>query len=166
MTFDRYEAFTRKQGKRGYLEQYHCLLRELVVKGNFKFLNCNDGRLETKIIRDLFTANMSNDEVQKDLLAETKTPEQALDYTIRREIGLENQLVIQKQGSPTSTQVSNMKIEPVGFIQKRGNNHNRYPTRGTRTTKRERQTTDQKTKCFKCGKLLVWGTSKNARLGT
>ena len=72
---------------------------------------------------------MSNDEVQKNLLAETKTPEQALDYVVRREKGLENQLVIRKQGSPISTQVSNVKSEPVGFIQKRGNNNNRYPTR-------------------------------------
>ena len=129
VTFDRYEAFPREQGKTKNLEQYHCLLTELVVKGNFKCLSCNDGRLETEIIRDLFTANMSNDEVQKDLLAETKTPE----YAIRREKSVENQLVIRKQGSPTSTQVSKMKTEPVGFIQKRGQNNNHYPTRGKRT---------------------------------
>ena len=99
------------------------------MKGNFKCLNCNDGRIETDIIRDLFTANMSNVEVQKDLLAETKIPEQALDYAIRREKYLEHQLAIQKQGSQRSTQVYNMKTEPVGFIQKRGRN-NGYPKRG------------------------------------
>ena len=87
MTFDRYEAFTRKQGKTENLEQYYCLLTEPAVKGNSKCPNCHDGRLETEIIRDLFTGNMSNEEVQKDLLAETKTPEQALDYAIRREKG-------------------------------------------------------------------------------
>ena len=100
------------------------------MKGNFKCLNCNDGRIETDIIRDVFTANMSNVEVQKDLLAETKTQEQALDYAIRREKGLEHQLVIRKQGSPRSTQVFIMKTEPVGFIQKRGNNNNGYPKSG------------------------------------
>ena len=89
-----------------------------MVKGKFKCRNCNEGRLETEVIRDLFTANMSNDEVQEDLLAERKTPEQALDYAIRREKSSENQLAIRKQGSPISTQVSNMKTEPVGFVQK------------------------------------------------
>ena len=32
-------------------------------------MNCNDGGLETEAIWDLFIKNMSNDEVQKDLLA-------------------------------------------------------------------------------------------------
>ena len=72
VTFDRYEAFTRKQGKTESLEEFHCGLTELVVKGNFKCIACNDGGLESETIRDLFTANMSNDEVQKDLLAEKK----------------------------------------------------------------------------------------------
>ena len=84
VTFDRYEAFTRKQNKTETLEQFHCGLTELVIKGNFKCPNCNDNTLETEIIRDLFTANMTNDEVQKDLLAETKTPDQAFEYAIRR----------------------------------------------------------------------------------
>ena len=101
VTFDRYEAFTRKQNKTETLEQFHCGLTELVIIGNFKCPNCNDNTLETKIIRDLFTANMTNDEVQKDLLAETKTPTQAFEYAIRREKGLENQLQIRKQGSTT-----------------------------------------------------------------
>ena len=40
---------------------------------------------------------MANDEVQKNLLAETKSTEQALDYAVRREKGLENPL--QKTGN-------------------------------------------------------------------
>ena len=99
VTFDRYKAFTRKQNKTETLEQFHCRLTELVIKGNFKYPNCNNNNLETEIIRDLFTANMTNDEVQKDLLAETKTPAQAFKYAIRKENGLENQLQIRKQGS-------------------------------------------------------------------
>ena len=133
VTFDRYEAFTRKQGKTESLEQYHCGLTVLVVKGNFKRLNCNDGRLETEIIRVLFIANMSNDEVQRDLLAETKTPEQALDYAIRREKRLENQILIRKQGSASNTPITTVKSEPVGFVAKRNNsNNNRYSSRGGR----------------------------------
>ena len=108
VTFDRYEAFTRKQGKTDTLEELHCGLTELVVKGNFKCTACNDVGLESEIIRDLFTANMSNDEVQKDIFAETKTPEQALDYAIRREKGLDNQVHIRKQGSSNShTELTN-----------------------------------------------------------
>ena len=90
VTFDRSEAFSRKQNKTETLEQFHCGLTELVIKGNFKCPNCNANTLETEIIRDLFTANMTNDEVQKDLLAETKSPAQAFEYAIRREKGLES----------------------------------------------------------------------------
>ena len=121
VTFDRYEAFTRKQGKTETLKEFHCGLTELVVKGNFKCTACNDGGLESEIIRDLFTANMTNDEVQKDLLAETLTPDQALNYAIRRERGLENQVHIRKQGSSNShTGVPNIKSEPMNFVQRRG----------------------------------------------
>ena len=120
VTFDRYETFTRKQGKTETLEEFHCGLTELVVKGNFTCTACNDGGLESEIIRDLFTANMTNDEVQKDLLAETKTPDQALNYAIRRERGLENQVHIRKQGSSHShTGVPNIKSEPMNFVQRR-----------------------------------------------
>ena len=123
-------------------------------------MNCNDGRHETEIIRELFTANMSNDEVQKDLLAETKTPEQALDYAIRREKSLKNQILIQKQGSAPNAPITTLKSEPVGFIAKRNNNNNnRYPSRGGRQRQQsqqqrgyaQRQPTDQKQQCFKCG---------------
>ena len=61
LTFDRYEAFTRKQGKTETLEEFHCRLTELVVKGNFKCKACNDGGVEAEIIRGLFTANMAYD---------------------------------------------------------------------------------------------------------
>ena len=127
VTFDRYEAFTRKQNKTETLKQFHCGLTELVIKGNFKCPNCNDNTLETEIIRGLFTANMTNDEVQKDLLAETKTPDQAFEYAIRREKSLENQLQIRKQGSSAvSSQQTGIKSEPVGFIQRRGGDYNRH----------------------------------------
>ena len=113
VTFDRYEAFTRKQGKTESLEEFHCGLTELVVKGNFKCTACKDGGLESEIIRDLLTAIMSNDEVQKDLLAETKSPEQALDYAVRRKKGLENQVHIRKQGTSNShAGFTNKKSEP------------------------------------------------------
>ena len=48
VTFDRYEAFKRKQGRTETLEQHHCILTELVVKGSFKCLNYNDGDYKPK----------------------------------------------------------------------------------------------------------------------
>ena len=160
VTFDRYEAFTRKQNKTETLEQFHCGLTELVIKGNFKCPNCNDNTLETEIIRGLFTANMTNDEVQKDLMAETKTPDQAFEYAIRREKSLENQLQIRKLGSSAiSSQQTGIKSEPVGFIQRgdsyrnnrQGNNRGRgQPQRGNL----QRQDRDRKQSCFKCGNLF------------
>ena len=102
---------------------------------------------------------MSNDEVQKDLLAETKTPEQALDYAIRREKGLENQMLIRKQGSASNMPTTTVKTEPVGVVAKRNNtNNNRYSSKGGRKRQQsqqrgytQRQQTDQNKQCFKCG---------------
>ena len=119
-------------------------------QGNFKCVACNDGGLEADIIRDLFTANMSNDEVQKDLLAETKSPKQALDYAIKREKGLENQI----------HRIYKYKTEPVNFVQKRGGvksqprgGRNRGGTTSRNNTHRPSQNKDNKD-CFKCGNAL------------
>ena len=100
---------------------------------------------------------MTNDEVQKDLLAETKTPEQAFEYAIRREKGLENQLQIRKQGTSTSSsQQMGIKTEPVAIFQKRRdqNRNNRRGNRGRLQSQRDniqRQGNDQKQSCYKCG---------------
>ena len=155
VTFDRYEAFTRKQGKTETLEEFHCGLTELVVKGNFKCTACNDGGLESEIIRDLFTAHMTNDEVQKDLLAETKTPDQALDYAVRRDKGLENQVHIRKQGSSNRhTRFPNIKSEPVNFVQRRVG-YKSQPrggrSRGGTTSRNSSDRSTQNKDCFKCG---------------
>ena len=155
VTFDRYEAFTRKQGKTESLEEFHCGLTELVVRGNFKCTACNDGGLESEIVRDLFTANMSNDEVQKDLLAETKTPAQALDYAMKREKGLENKVYIRKQGTSNShTGLPNIKSEPVNFVQKRGGYRSKQRGgrgRGGQTSRNYPEKAGQRKDCFKCG---------------
>ena len=74
VTFDRYEAFTRKQTKTETYEQFYCGLTELVNKVNFKCPQCNHHTLETEYIRDLFTANMTNDEVEKTYWQKRKPP--------------------------------------------------------------------------------------------
>ena len=76
VTFDRYEAFTKKQGKTKTLEQFHCGLTEIWVK-KFQMPQLPRWCTRNRNISGLFAANISNDEVQKDLLAETKTPVQA-----------------------------------------------------------------------------------------
>ena len=95
---------------------------------------------------------------RNDLVAETKTPAQALEYAIRRKKSLENQLLIQKQGLVIISQMTTIKTEPVGFIQRKGNINNRYPTRGWRGRQLQqqrgnlqRQSTEQKQQYFKCG---------------
>ena len=98
---------------------------------------------------------MSNDELQKDLLAETKTPEQALDYAVRREKGLENQVHIRKQGvSNSHTGFSNIKSEPVNFVQRRGG-YKSQPrggrSRGGTTSRNNTDKSVQKKDCFNCG---------------
>ena len=112
---------------------------------------------------------MSNNEVQKDLLAETKTPDEALEYAIRREKGLENQLLIRKQGSTSNTKMTTMKTEPVGFIQRRRNNNNHYPTRAARGRQSQQQRgtpkDNQQSKnnnASNAATLLARGTSNNA----
>ena len=155
VTFDRYEAFTCKQAKTESLKEFHCGLTELVVKVNFKCTACNDGGLESETIRDLLTANMSNGKVQKELLAETKTPKQALDYAIRREKGLENQVHIRKQGTSNShAGFSNIKSEPVNFVQRRGGYRSQPRggrSRGVTTSRNNTEKSGQKKDCFKCG---------------
>ena len=155
MTFDRYEAFTRKPVKTESLEEFDCGLTELVVKGNFKCTERNDGGFESEITRDLFTANMSNDEDQKDLLAETKSSEQALDYAVRREKGLENQVHIRKQGTSNShTGFTNKKSEPVNFVQRRSGYKSQPRGGRNREGMTSRNSTDRSSQnkdWFKCG---------------
>ena len=147
MTFDRYEAFTSKQGKTESLEEFHCGLIELVVKGNFKCTACNDG--------DLFTDFYLQRTVQKDLLVETKLPEQALDYAVRREKGLENQVHNRKQGTSNShTGSTNIKSEPVNFVQRRCGYKSQPRGRRSRGGMTSRNSTDrpaQNKNCFKSG---------------
>ena len=64
---------------------------------------------------------MANDEVQKKLLAETKSPEQALNYAVRREKSLENQIYIRKQETTgNQSEFTSVKSEPFNFVQKSG----------------------------------------------
>ena len=98
---------------------------------------------------------MANDEVQKDFLAETKSPERALDYAMRRVEGLENQTQIRKQGTTgNQSGFPSIKSEPVNFVQKRGG-YKSQPrggrSRGGMTSRNNTDRPSQNKACFKCG---------------
>ena len=46
------------------------------------------GDREDEWVRDLFTAHMINEKIAEKLLAETRTPQEAYEYAIRREKAL------------------------------------------------------------------------------
>ena len=77
LTFDRYKFLTRKQKKEEGLEAFYCELRRLAQY-------CNLGVIESTMIRDVFTANMHEVEIQKELLKETKTAAEAIELALRR----------------------------------------------------------------------------------
>ena len=68
VTFDRYLLLTRKQHRGETMEQFHSALRSLAE-------HCQLGDLEDELLRDIFTANMIDQEIQKELLKTTLTPE-------------------------------------------------------------------------------------------
>ena len=87
ISFDRYIFLTRKQLKGETVEKFYGCLRELS-------LNCNLGTHEESIIRDVFIANMQDDEIQIELLKETRTAKKTLEVAMKNEMGLQNQLKI------------------------------------------------------------------------
>ena len=68
VTFDRYLLLTRRQQKGETMEQFHSILRSLA---EFRQL----ATLEEGLLRDIFTANMIDPEIQKELLKVTLDPE-------------------------------------------------------------------------------------------
>ena len=97
LTFDRYLFFTRNQKEEENLEQLLCALREVAQ-------HCQFGILETTLIRDIFTAHLSDYEIQKVLLKEAKTPADAFDLALRMELSLANTRILHKPPSPRSTE--------------------------------------------------------------
>ena len=80
VTFDRYLLLTRRQQKGETMEQFHSALRSLV-----EF--CQLEALEDGLLRDIFTANMIDPEIQKQLLKVILDPEKALELAISIELG-------------------------------------------------------------------------------
>ena len=88
VTFDRYLLLTRKQHQGETMEQFHSALRSLAE-------HCQPADLEDELLRDIFTANMIDQELQKELLKTTLSPEKALELAVSIELGIRSQLAIQ-----------------------------------------------------------------------
>ena len=130
ITFDRYLFLTRKQQKGEPIEKFYGHLKELLE-------NCDLGDKGDTIIRDVFIANMQNEDIQKELLKETVDPEKALAIAINIEMGTLNQLKMnasKTESHSTVNQVQRMRIA------------NATPFSNMNTTARKKPTT-----CHFCG---------------
>ena len=83
ITFDRYLFLTRKQQKGEPIEKFYGHLKKLSE-------NCDLGEKGDTIIRDVFIANMQNEDIQKELLKKTVKPDKALAIAINIEMGTLN----------------------------------------------------------------------------
>ena len=131
ITFDRYLFLTRKQQKGEPIEKFYGHLKELSE-------NCDLGENWETIIRDVFIANMQNEDIQKELLKETVEPDKALAIAINIEMGTLNQLKMNESKTElhsTVNQVQRMRIA------------NATPFSTMNTTARKKPIT-----CYFCGK--------------
>ena len=92
VTFDQYLLLTRRQQRGEAMKPFHSALCSLAE-------HCQRGHLEDELLRDIFTANMINPEIQKELLKVTLSPERALKVAIGIELGARNQLTIQSKNA-------------------------------------------------------------------
>ena len=107
VTFDRYLLLTRRQQKGETMEEFHSALRSLA-----QF--CQLGALEDDLLRDIFTANVIDPEIQRELLKVTLEPEKALESAISIELGARSQLAIQAKNTTDPSMVSIVgRSEPV-----------------------------------------------------
>ena len=106
ITFDRYLFLTRKQQKGEPIEKFYGHLKEFSE-------NCDLGEKGDTIIRDVFIANMQNEDIQKELLKETVEQDKALAIAINIEMGTLNQLkknANKNELNSTVNQVQRMRI--------------------------------------------------------
>ena len=80
-------------------ETFYSLLRE-------QGAHCKFEHLEEDLIKDIFISNMRSSNIQMELLSETRTPHQALNYAVNRERGLANQQEILRSNNTNWNTVS------------------------------------------------------------
>ena len=123
-------------------EQFHADPVELASRAE-----CGDR--EDEWVRDMFAAYMHDEKIAEELLAQTRSPQDAYEYAIRREKGIEHSRL--RKINPSGNQTT-VKQEPVHYINRRGrsnyaNNQSSQksgrisrPTISTWTTKYKRTT--------------------------
>ena len=82
-------------------------------------------------MRAVFTAHILNEKIAKEILAQTRRPQDAYGYAIRREKGTEHSRTMKT--NPFGNQVSTPKQEPMDYINQRGRDNfanNQTPQRG------------------------------------
>ena len=77
ITYDRFLLFTCKQKPNEKLESFHCRLKALGAK-------CRLGSAEEDLIKDIFIAFMTNPDIQRELLMETRTAQQVLHFALKQ----------------------------------------------------------------------------------
>ena len=129
---------TRRQQRVETMEQFHSALRSLAE--HFQI-----GHLEDELLRDIFTTNMIDPEIQKELLKVMLSPERALEVAIGIELGARNQLTILSKNAltPMDKQENVMAVSSSRF---RGTGR---PSR-INTSTMARQTSHN---CRNCGQL-------------
>ena len=130
ITFDRFLFLTRKQQKWEPIEKLYGHLKELSE-------NCDLGEKGDTIIRDVFIANMQNEDNQKGLLKETVEPDKALAIAINIEVGTLNQLKLTASKSELNSTVNQVQRMLIA---------NATPFSNMNTTARKKPTT-----CHFCG---------------
>ena len=105
-TYDRFLLFTCKQKENEKLENFHCRLKALGAK-------CRLGTARDDLINNLFIALMSNADVQRELLMQTRTSLQILQFALNRGRGQDNQRAINNQLNCHQLLLSNQ----ISFVQ-------------------------------------------------
>ena len=143
-------TFYRRQQKGETVKHFHSVLRSLAEY-------CQPGALEVGLLRDIFTANMINSEIQKELLKVTMEPEKALELAISIELGARSQLAIQANNTTDPSMLSIVeRLEPVLAIScSRYSGNNKQP-RGSYNQSNRQQFQQQR------DKNIWWSRKKNS----
>ena len=150
ITFDQYLFLTRKQQKGEPIETFYGHLKELSE-------NCDLGQNGDTIIRDVFIANIQNEDIQKELLKETVEPDKALAIEINIQMGTLSQLKMNASKSElnsTVNQVQRMRIANATPFSNMNTTARKKPTtchfRGMNWTSEHRKSCKWE-KCNNCG---------------
>ena len=161
IAFEKYNFIYRKQKKMESLQQFHADLMELASRAD-----CGDR--ESERVRDMFTAHMNNEKIPEELLAQTRTPQEAYDHAIRREKRNERSRTMKVNPIGGQT-VTTPKQEPIHYVNTRGRQNQQYNqnnqrgrgefrgrpyprgSQNTRGQQYQQQRNRNSKQCFKCG---------------